>query len=371
MRLSTYNVENLFDRVKAMNLSSWAQGKPILDDYARLNDLINQPVYTNAIKDELLTIMQRHSGLLTQGESTYIQIIEVRGKLITKSGNQRIIAKNGRNDWVGWFELKTEPIKHAATDNIANIIGLLNTDILCVIEAEDRPGLKLFNKEILTLVNVTPFDHVMLIDGNDDRGIDVGILTKAGYEIVRITTHSDDKDAVGIIFSRDCADYEIKTPNNNTLILLINHLKSKGYGSQADSNAKRLRQATRVREIYDGYINKGYQYVAVLGDFNENPGNPPLDPLLRSGSTLKDTFTHSQFVNPENRPGTHGNCAKSGRLDYILLSPALWNKVQACGVERRGIWAGANGTLFPHIPQINTPTDAASDHAALWVDLNI
>lgn len=52
----------------------------------------------------------------------------------------------------------------------------------------------------------------MLIDGNDDRGIDVGIMLKEEYRIVRMLSHVDDKDDEGIVFSRDCAEYEIKTP---------------------------------------------------------------------------------------------------------------------------------------------------------------
>jgi hypothetical protein len=32
---------------------------------------------------------------------------------------------------------------------------------------------------------------------------------------------------------------------------MVNHLKSKGYGSPASSNARRKAQAKRVREIYD------------------------------------------------------------------------------------------------------------------------
>ena len=37
MRIASYNVENLFDRAKAMNLESWAEGRPILDRFAELN----------------------------------------------------------------------------------------------------------------------------------------------------------------------------------------------------------------------------------------------------------------------------------------------------------------------------------------------
>jgi hypothetical protein len=35
------------------------------------------------------------------------------------------------------------------------------------------------------------------------------------------------------------------------------------------------------------------------------------------------------------------------------------------------MWGGKNRTLFLHFPEIKKKTDAASDHAALWVDLDI
>jgi hypothetical protein len=42
-RIASYNVENLFERPRAMNLSTWAEGKPILEQHARINELLNQP----------------------------------------------------------------------------------------------------------------------------------------------------------------------------------------------------------------------------------------------------------------------------------------------------------------------------------------
>jgi len=43
----------------------------------------------------------------------------------------------------------------------------------------------------------------MLVDGNDERGIDVGIMTKTGFRIRTIRSHVDAEDDVGIVFSRD------------------------------------------------------------------------------------------------------------------------------------------------------------------------
>ena len=72
----------------------------------------------------------------------------------------------------------------------------------------------------------------MLIDGNDDRGIDVGLLAKQGYEIDRIRSHIDDRDAERVVFSRDCPEFTVRTPTGQRLVVLVNHFKSKGYGSR-------------------------------------------------------------------------------------------------------------------------------------------
>jgi hypothetical protein len=88
---------------------------------------------------------------------------------------------------------------------------------------------------------------------------------------------------------------------------------------------------------------------------------------LKDGSDLVDVMVHPAFVG-DGRPGTFGNGTASSKLDYILMSPALAARVTAGGVERRGVWGGKNGTLFPHLPEITKAIEAASDHAALFVD---
>jgi endonuclease/exonuclease/phosphatase family metal-dependent hydrolase len=152
--------------------------------------------------------------------------------------------------------------------------------------------------------------------------------------------------------------------------LLVNHFKSKGYGKPAESADKRLRQAKRVREICDERLASGFDCLAVAGDLNEVPEGSPLDPLIREGSQLTDIVAHGEFAG-DGRPGTHGNGTKSAKLDYILMSPQLAAKVVKGGIERRGVWGGKHGTLFPHLPTIKVEKDAASDHAALWAEVDV
>ncbi|MGQ0595550.1 MAG: hypothetical protein ACT4QB_23820 [Gammaproteobacteria bacterium] len=53
-------------------------------------------------------------------------------------------------------------------------------------------------------------------------------------------------------------------------------------------------------------------------------------------------------------------------LAVSLFSEFLRATVSAVGVERRGVWAPRT---FPHFPEIGSAIEAASDHAAVWVDL--
>jgi endonuclease/exonuclease/phosphatase family metal-dependent hydrolase len=125
-----------------------------------------------------------------------------------------------------------------------------------------------------------------------------------------------------------------------------------------------------VRAIYEERRQAGVMQIAVVGDFNDTPNGAPLAPLLAQGSNLRDMSAHPKFKD-DGRPGTFGNGAKSQKIDYILLSPELFNAVENAEVFRKGVWGGKNGDLFEHFPEMTKPIHAVSDHAALVVDLNI
>lgn len=370
MRLASYNVENMFDRAKALNQENWADGRPALEAHRTLNAIFNKPVYSAADKQKILELLDAQ-GLLKKDDGPFLILRKIRGALLKRPRTGAVtVTATGRADWLGWVELKTEHVSARATENCARVIAAIAPDIMGVVEAEDRTTLCRFNKQMLPIVGAAPFDHVMLIDGNDERGIDVGILTRAGYPIVSIRSHVDDSDNEGQIFSRDCAESEILLPNGKTLWVLVNHLKSKGYGKPAENDAKRQRQAERVRQIVEEHLNAGHEYVAVIGDLNDSPERPPLSALVGAGSPLKDISKFSGF-DDGGRPGTHGNCTASSKIDYILLSPDLFSLVTAAGVERRGMWGGTNGTLWPHFPELERAIHAGSDHAALWVEMSL
>ncbi|MFO1310928.1 MAG: endonuclease/exonuclease/phosphatase family protein [Burkholderiales bacterium] len=369
MKIASFNVENLFERVKAMNEPP-ATARDILNDYAKLNSLLARPTYSSADKASILALLKKYK-LQKAGESEFFLLRENRGHLFQRetASKPAAITAGGRGDWIGWLELKPAPVNAVAISNTGRVISDLNADVLAVVEAEDRPSLMRFNKIVLAEYPDAPYYHVMLIDGNDERGIDVGIMTRESYPITSIESHVDDHDGNERIFSRDCAGYRIDLPSGKQVWILINHLKSKGYGDFAKSNEKRKKQAQRVRDIYDTLVQTD-PFVAVVGDFNDTPDSDPLDPLLGNGSTLKDVSSHPGF-DDGGRPGTYANGAASNKIDYILCSPKLFEKITGGGIYRMGVWGGKNGDLFPHYDTITGPEEAASDHAAIWGEFDL
>jgi hypothetical protein len=222
-------------------------------------------VYTDADKAQIVDLLKKLELDKDDGGRRWAVLRQNRGKLVKRqAGKPPVVVASGRPDWIGWVELKKEPLREVAMQNTARVLKDLAADVQAVIEAESRVALKAFSEVLLPNVDGKPFEHVMLIDGNDERGIDVGLFTRAGYDIAHVRPHVDDVDAQGAIFSRDCPEYTVTTPAGKRLILLVNHLKSKGFGSTSANNAKRLRQATRVAEIYTGLRKEGEKRIVVL-----------------------------------------------------------------------------------------------------------
>jgi len=123
-----------------------------------------------------------------------------------------------------------------------------------------------------------------------------------------------------------------------------------------------LKQDQRLRDA-------GETNIVVLGDLNDTPGSTPLAPLLRD-TDLQDISTHANFIS-DGRSGTFGNGALCQKIDYVLLSPALFAQVTGGGIFRKGAWGGVHGDLFEHYPTMTEAVHAASDHAAIFADLDL
>jgi endonuclease/exonuclease/phosphatase family metal-dependent hydrolase len=360
MRIASYNVENLFERVAAF---SAAGDDETLLQQAEVNELLRKAAYSAADKTRILALLTA-LGLSGDDEGPLAILRQNRGQLVRRpqNGPPEIVA-DGRGDWVGWVDLKKEPVDEVATENTARVIHAIDADVIGLVEAETRSSLRDFSRVMLRRVGGEPYAHSMLIQGNDDRGINVGLMTKDGFDLDTVRTHIFDLGANDQpIFSRDCPEYLIRTPGGARILVLVNHFKSKIGGG----DARRLAQSTRVRDIVNQRLAE-FPRLVVIGDFNDSPDSANLAPLL-AGTPLKDVSKSPKF-NDGGFPGTFGGQGAGDKIDYMLLSPALFGKVKAAGICRRGVFSASN--RWPFFPEIEKKADQASDHAAIWADLNV
>lgn len=370
-RLAAYNVENMFDRPAVMDSEDWMRGAAVLAAHARVNELIQQVEYDAATRAEILDQLAI-LGLVRSDQSEFAILRKLRGSFVVRrrDGTTEVVA-DGRAAWVGFVELTTEPVTELSSTHTAMVMRDVGADVLGVVEAESRPVLEMFSSVLLRQVDWTPYDEVLLIDGNDLRGIDVGVLARAGHTVTDIRTHVYDRDAEGVVFSRDCAEYHLRTPGGERLVVLVNHFKSKGYSTPGDplGAERRRRQATRVAAICDGLVTEGHEHVAVVGDLNDTPDSESLAPLL-TGTSLRDISEHPDFEWGPRR-GTFGSGNQEAKIDYVLLSPALFARATGGGVFRKGVYRGPR-TRDPWetYETLTDEVDEASDHAAIYADLD-
>lgn len=361
IRLATFNMENVFTRPAAMSGDTWAEGAPALEAFAKLGRILQKPTYSEADQALIKEILETY-GPPAPKASRFIRVEQIREKLFTTTNGKVTVKAAGHGDWVGWIDLVKDSVDPRATLNTARVVEAVNADVLLTVEVEDRLTLARFNDQILhEKLGLAPYPYNALFDGNDERGIDIGIFSR--YPIRSVRPHPFDADEIGTIFSRDCPEFEVELPGGAILWVLGNHWKSKGYGS--NTGAKRMRQANRVEQIYREALERG-EFVAVMGDLNDTKSSTPVQVLTTAG--LQDVMGHPLY---KGTPGTYGTGnTENQKLDYLFLSPELWSRVRAVGIERRGVYApslaSSIGPLFA-----TSHLDEASDHAAVSVDLDM
>lgn len=348
IRIATFNCENLFSRSKILNLTDTPEelekATAALKAAEELKRLLRKPSFTAADKAAILAALEAGKGFFTFEED--------RGKLT--QGTQ--VVANGAGDFFGHIRFAARDVSEEATKNTGKVIKALKADVLCVVEVENRELLGDFNSQVLA---ASRFAHQMVIDGNDDRGIDVGIMSELPIRNMR--SHVDDKEGSSKTFSRDCPEYEVMLEDGRPLWVLCNHLKSKGFGNPATNNARRKRQATRVAEILGERFDLTQELVVVAGDLNDTPDSDPLSPLMAVPNlhNIVDTLPAE-----ERYTSIFGN--QKNQIDYLLVSQPLKDALQEVVIERRGM------IKFPdRFPTVTKPSNAASDHAAIVAEFSL
>ena len=195
------------------------------------------------------------------------------------------------------------------TVRLAEVLRDLDADVVCLQEVEHRFLLQEFNRQHLADLRY----EVVLVEGNDERGIDVALLTRVPVRSVTSHRHLRFQDREGreLRFQRDLLQVRLGPPLNGDVFVV--HLKSQHGGDEAD--AVRQAEADAVASLLRVELERDPGYRAVLaGDFNDVAGSGPLRGILASGMT--DPCAGSELPTYNQEPYRQ-------RIDYLLLSPAL------------------------------------------------
>jgi len=377
VKIAAFNVENLFERAAAFNKPTTAESQRILHKTSRLNELFEEPSYAGH-EGEIIQLMTELGLDRSDRGNDAVLLRKIRGAVVKRPYGQPIeVVASGRSDWIGWVEAKKEPVNEIAVDNTGRVIRDVDADVLAVIEADNRPALNRFSNDVLRRISPQgdPYEHVMLIDGNDERGIDVGLMTRKRYPVRDMRSHIYDANSRGeTIFSRDCPEFAVETPDGELVWILPNHFKSKFGGDSPDSKRRRRAQATRTKLIYESLRAAGHDLVVVLGDLNDTPDSTPLRPLVE-WTDLEDVSTHpgfdtATFPGLEDKTGTYNLGNANQKIDYLLLSPALFGRIDSCGLFRKGAWPGSRPPRWEVYPELQERIHVASDHHVIWAEVD-
>jgi len=362
-RIAAFNLENLFTRPAAMNQETDAAGREAIEDHAAANGIAEKATYSAADKTKLLELTAKYKWHHKNPPgNSLVQLQKIRGTLFRKPQNGPVeVAASGRASWVGWFELLCEDVNWKATENTGLVISEVKPDILITVEVENRPTLERFNKQVLGAKFGVEYPHYMVIDGNDMRGIDLGVLSR--HPVVEIRSHVDDLRANGErLFSRDCPEFDIILPGGERVVVIPNHLKSKRNGDDRQTLDKRREQAEGAHAIAVAALGRS-PLVLLGGDFNDTPDSEPMASMFTDG--FEDVMSHPSY--PADRPGTYGTGLKGNKIDYLIMSPKLRERLQDTGIERRGSY---HPNTWDPFPSVTGKTDEASDHHLVWADFD-
>ena len=275
---------------------------------------------------------------------------------------EKFVKEGGNINMLGWQVEEFGPVSTAQRKATATVISENSPDILAVQEVENLFALESFNRRYL---KGQGYAYGMVIDGNDRRQIDVGVLSRHPITHVRSYKWLTDRSGQRL-FSRDCLEVDITVSKGPVITLFVNHFKSKIGGGEA----KRAEQAKAVSGIVQARFGgtRGKLY-AVVGDLNMGPAEPEFK-ALREGlyNTLErlpkdDRWTHA-YVKSRNR-------VEYEQLDHILASPAMDDAIRSVTVERRGIPIEATRFAGKRFPGVQGTGTEASDHCGVFVDLDV
>lgn len=250
-------------------------------------------------------------------------------------------------DWRSLSEKEWQKLSNASVPNkslvktlwLAESLLEINADLVFISEVGGIESLSHFAKFFL---GDRYIPH--LIEGNSDRGIDVGFLIRRDFPLnAELRTHKDraldfhyphEDPPKTHYFSRDCAELRLYRPGETTpaLIALSVHLKSKLDPEGIDPEGRDRREA-ELKLLVEIYKELRLEFsppipIIVAGDFNGCARRSNLAPEFQSLTTtdlesVADILDRDDEASATQLQFNRSQQIQCLQIDYIFISPEL------------------------------------------------
>ncbi len=243
-----------------------------------------------------------------------------------------------------WQKMSTSTVPNkplVKTLWLADSLIDMDADIVCINEVGGQESLENFARLFLKGQYV-PY----LLEGNSDRGIDVGFLVHKDFSAeLELRTHKDrplnflyphEREGASPqdshYFSRDCAELRITKPGASapSLIVLCVHLKSKLDPEGIDPEGKDRREAElkTLVKIYSEIKAETGAPIIIAGDFNGCAKKSALaDEFAELAKTdlesVIDLAGHDDEASSTQLQFHRGGGMTGLQIDFIFISPEL------------------------------------------------
>lgn len=213
---------------------------------------------------------------------------------------------------------------------LARNIERSGADVFALQEVENVTVLEQFLNEYLP----GKFSEVVLVEGNDGRGIDVAVISK--FPVEKVVSHKDNQfplaDGSGTTsFNRDLlrVDLDVK---GIPFSVYTSHFKSKIGGARAENERVAEAQETRRILAQEMAPYEKHNFV-VTGDLNDTPDSKTLEVLTQPWQGQEALYNSLDGLSDSERK-TFPSKKPKDQIDHILMPQHLKDNLLESSVYR-------------------------------------
>ncbi|MDA0659200.1 MAG: endonuclease/exonuclease/phosphatase family protein [Planctomycetota bacterium] len=214
---------------------------------------------------------------------------------------------------------ETTPTKpRAELEKIARTMRAVDADVWALQEVEDRRYLERFVAAFLPDLD---YSQVVLMEGNDGRGIDVAVLSRLPVGPVVSHRHQPFPGVKGRPqrFSRDVLRVTLEPKERLPFEMWVVHLKSNADGRE-HAEPIRTAEVVALRQIYQTQLTVDPQArILLCGDFNDTVESASLQPLRHGSDAPRTLFTDVPLADRI----TYSREPYRSMIDFIFAAPGM------------------------------------------------